>query len=169
MTCDSRDELFLDACLEEARRAEAIGDVPVGAVVVHEGRIVGRGHNRREADQDPLAHAELLALREAATTLGRWRLSGATLYVTLEPCFMCAGALVNARVDRLVYGTADPKAGAVESLSAVCTDERLNHRLEVTAGVRAHECSEQLKAFFRALRATRDAQAKQRLSSGDKL
>lgn len=156
MSCESRDELFLDACLEEAKKAEAIGDVPVGAVVVHEGRIVGRGYNRREADQDPLAHAELLALREAAAALGRWRLSGTTLYVTLEPCHMCAGALVNARVDRLVYGTADAKAGAVESLSSVCTDPRLNHRLAVTAGVRADACAAQLKAFFRALRAGRD-------------
>lgn len=150
------DEHFLAACLEEAEKAEAIGDVPVGAVVVYEGRIVGRGHNRREADQDPLAHAELLALREAARTLGRWRLAGTTLYVTLEPCHMCAGALVNARVDRLVYGTADPKAGAVESLSSVCTDERLNHRLSVTAGVRRDECAAQLKAFFRALREARE-------------
>lgn len=155
MTCDGSDELFLDACLEEALKAEAVGDVPVGAVVVHEGRIIGRGHNRREADQDPLAHAELLALHEAAKALGRWRLSDTTLYVTLEPCHMCAGALVNARVDRLVYGCADPKAGAVESLSSVCTDERLNHRLAVTAGVRGDECSAQLKAFFRGLREAR--------------
>lgn len=155
MSCASHDELFLDACLEEAKKAEALGDVPVGAIVVHEGRIVGRGHNRREADGDPLAHAELLALREAAAALGRWRLSGTTLYVTLEPCFMCAGALVNARVDRLVYGATDPKAGAVASLACVCSDERLNHRLEITAGVRGQECSEQLKAFFRGLREAR--------------
>lgn len=157
---ETHDERFLEACLEEARKAEAQGDVPVGAVVVYEGRIIGRGHNRREADNDPLAHAEILALREAAKALGRWRLSGTTLYVTLEPCFMCAGALVNARVDRLVYGTADPKAGAVESLAAVCTDPRLNHRLEVKAGVHAPQCSEQLKAFFRQLRRARAEVAK---------
>lgn len=153
--CAGSDEVFLDACLDEARKAEAAGDVPVGAVVVHDGRIVGRGHNRREADQDPLAHAEIRALHEAAKALGRWRLTDTTLYVTLEPCHMCAGALVNARVDRLVYGCADPKAGAVASLSSVCTDERLNHRLAVTAGVRAEECSAQLKAFFRGLREER--------------
>lgn len=150
------DERFLDACLEEAKKAEAAGDVPVGAVVVHEGSIVGRGHNMREVDRDPLAHAELLAIRQAAEALGRWRLSGTTLYVTLEPCHMCAGALVNARVDRLVYGAADPKAGAVESLSSLCTDERLNHRLVVTAGVRGEECAAQLKAFFRGLREARE-------------
>lgn len=146
------DEAFMDLCLEEARAAERVGDVPVGAVVVHEGVVVGRGYNRREADQDPLAHAEILAIHEAAKALGRWRLSATTLYVTLEPCHMCAGALVNARVDRLVYGAIDPKAGAVHSLSSICTDERLNHRLEVTGGVRGEACSEQLKTFFRTLR-----------------
>lgn len=152
-TCTSADRVFMGIALEEALRAEAVGDVPVGAVVVHDGRVVGRGHNRREADKDPLAHAELLALREAARALERWRLSGTTLYVTLEPCFMCAGALVNARVDRLVFGATDPKAGAVSSLAAVCSDARLNHELVITAGVRAGECGEQLKAFFRGLRA----------------
>jgi tRNA(adenine34) deaminase len=145
-------ETFMRAALEEAAKAQAIGDVPVGAVVVHEGRIVGRGHNRREADKDPLAHAELLAVAEASKNLDRWRMSGTTLYVTLEPCFMCAGALVNARVDRLVYGATDPKAGAVESLSAVCSDERLNHSVEVISGVLADECGDLLRAFFRALR-----------------
>lgn len=149
----SGDERFMRIALEEARRAAAVGDVPVGAVVVHEGKIVGRGHNRREIDQDPLAHAELLALEEAARTLGRWRLFGCTLYVTLEPCHMCAGALVNARVDRLVFGADDPKAGAVVSLSEVCTDARLNHRLEVVRGVLADEGGGALRAFFQALRA----------------
>ncbi len=149
------DEELMDVCLLEARKAEAQGDVPVGAVVVHEGRIIGRGHNRRELDRDPLAHAELLALKEAAATLGRWRLSGTTLYVTLEPCHMCAGALVNARVDRLVYGATDAKAGAVHSLSSLCSDERLNHRLDVTAGVRGEAAAAQLKAFFRSLREAR--------------
>jgi tRNA(adenine34) deaminase len=149
------DEAFMDAALAEAQKAAAVGDVPVGAVVVHEGQIVGRGHNRREADRDPLAHAEIRALAEAAKALDRWRLSGCAIYVTLEPCFMCAGALVNARVDRLVFGADDPKAGAVASLAQVCTDERLNHRLEVTRGVRAQACSALLKDFFRALRAGR--------------
>lgn len=157
MTCHSSDELFMGLALAEAERALDLGDVPVGAVVVHDGHVVGRGHNRREADADPLAHAEVLALREAAATLGRWRLSSTTLYVTLEPCFMCAGALVNARVDRLVYGATDPKAGAVASLAAVCHDPRLNHRLDVVSGVREVECAAQLRGFFQALRARRRA------------
>jgi len=151
-TCESADHLFMGIALEEAGRASAVGDVPVGAVVVVDGKVVGRGYNRREADHDPLGHAELMAIAGAAKHLERWRLSGATLYVTLEPCFMCAGALVNARIDRLVYGATDPKAGAVESLAAVCTDERLNHRMEVVRGVRAEECGALLKDFFQALR-----------------
>ena len=158
-TCESADLLFMDIALEEALRAALVGDVPVGAVVVHEGHVIARGHNRREADRDPLAHAELIALRNAAQHLDRWRLSAATLYVTLEPCFMWAGALVNARVDRLVYGATDPKAGAVASLASVCTDERLNHRVEVVSGVRAEQCSAQLTAFFRDLRERKKGEA----------
>lgn len=142
----------MDRALELAREAAALGEVPVGAVVVHDGVIVGEGMNRREIDADPLAHAEIAALAQAARRLGRWRLSGATMFVTLEPCFMCAGALVNARVDRLVYGAADPKAGAVTSLAAVCTDARLNHRLDVVGGVQAEPCGAVLKAFFSSLR-----------------
>lgn len=141
--------------LELAGDAAALGEVPVGAVVVCDGEVVGEGMNRREVDHDPLAHAEILALAAAARRLGRWRLSGACLYVTLEPCFMCAGALVNARVDRLVYGALDPKAGAVASLAQVCTDARLNHRLEVMAGVEADACGRMLKEFFAGLRARR--------------
>jgi tRNA(adenine34) deaminase len=146
------DERWLRQALALADEAAAAGEVPVGAVVVHDGVVVGRGRNRREQDGDPLAHAEIVALREAATTLGRWRLSGATLYVTLEPCFMCAGALVNARVDRLVFGAADPKAGAVGSLFDVCRDARLNHRLQVDDGALADECGDVLRRFFRARR-----------------
>lgn len=141
--------------LELARAAAALGEVPVGAVVVHDNHVVGEGMNRRETDRDPLGHAEVLALHAAARTLGRWRLSGTTMYVTLEPCFMCAGALVNARVDRLVYGAVDPKAGAVMSLATVCTDPRLNHRLEVVAGIEAEACGRALKDFFASLRARR--------------
>jgi len=115
--------------------------------------VVGQAHNRRELDQDPLAHAEILALGQAARALGSWRLVGTTLYVTLEPCAMCAGALVNARVERLVYGCDDPKAGAVRSLYTLCEDGRLNHRLEVVAGVEAEACAELLRSFFAALRA----------------
>ena len=138
--------------LAEARRAAAEGEVPIGAVVVCEGRVVGRGRNARERLNDPTAHAELLALQEAARALGRWRLTGATIYATLEPCPMCAGALVNARIDRLVYGVPDPKAGAAGTLFDIPRDARLNHRLEVTSGVLAQECGEILKEFFRGKR-----------------
>lgn len=140
------------AALAEARAAGAIGEVPIGAVVVCGGEVVGRGHNRREVDRDPLAHAELLAIRQAAARVGGWRLVGCTLYVTLEPCAMCAGALVNARVERLVYGAADPKAGYCGTLGNLVQDPRLNHRLEVTAGVLAEESAELLRGFFSSLR-----------------
>jgi len=138
--------------LAEARRAAAEGEVPIGAVLVIEGRIAGRGRNARERLRDPTAHAEILALQEAARTLGRWRLTGSTMYATLEPCPMCAGALVNARVDRLVYGVADPKAGAVDTLFDILRDARLNHRVAVTSGVLAEECGAMLREFFRERR-----------------
>ena len=138
--------------LAEARKAAAEGEVPIGAVVVHDSRVIGRGRNARETRRDPTAHAEMLALQEAARALGRWRLTGATVYATLEPCPMCAGALVNARVDRLVYAVPDPKAGAAGTLFDVVRDQRLNHRLEVTAGVLGRECGELLTEFFRARR-----------------
>lgn len=150
------DELFMKEALRLAEKAQSLGEVPVGAVVVLDGEIIARGYNRREIDQDPLAHAEILAIREAASQLSAWRLSGCTLYVTLEPCAMCAGALVNARVDRLVYGAQDPKAGAVQSLMHLCTDARLNHRLEVASGVLEEESAGLLKAFFKQLRAPKD-------------
>jgi len=135
--------------LREATAAGAAGDVPVGAVVLApDGATVGRGRNAREADGDPTAHAEITALRQAAVRHGEWRLRGCTLVVTLEPCTMCAGALVLARVDRLVYGAADPKAGAVGSLWDVVRDRRLNHRPEVVGGVLADECGQVLSAFF---------------------
>jgi tRNA(adenine34) deaminase len=143
--------------LAEARRAAAEGEVPVGAVVVCEGRVVGRGRNARESLQDPTAHAEVLALQDAARGLKRWRLSGCTLFATLEPCFMCAGALVNARVDRLVFAVRDPKAGAVGSLGDVCRDPRLNHRLQVAEGSLSGECGELLRGFFRERRKRGDA------------
>jgi tRNA(adenine34) deaminase len=146
------DERFMEQALEQARAAAGWAEVPVGAVVVHRGQVLGRGHNRRELDQDPLAHAELLALRQAARHLGSWRLCGCALYVTLEPCPMCAGALVNARLERLVYGCADPKAGAVRTLYALCEDPRLNHRVEVVGGVLAQRCSRILSEFFSELR-----------------
>jgi len=135
-----------------AREAGERGEVPVGAVALFEGRIVGRGANARESAKDPSAHAELLAIQEAARTLGRWRLAGVTLVVTLEPCAMCAGAMVLARIDRLVYGATDPKAGAVGSLMDLSQDPRLNHRFPVERGVLADEAGELLRAFFRARR-----------------
>jgi len=138
--------------LAEARWAESVGEVPIGAVVVRGGEVLGRGHNRRETDRDPLAHAELLAIRQAAARLGSWRLAGCTLYATLEPCPMCAGALVASRIDRLVYGAADPKAGYCGSLGNLVQDTRLNHRLAVTGGVLAEESAALLRAFFAMLR-----------------
>ncbi len=138
--------------LAEAKRAAGIGEVPIGAVVVRDGEVVGRGHNRREIDCDPLAHAEILAIRGAASRLQGWRLEGCTMYVTLEPCAMCAGALVNSRVERLVYGAADPKAGYCGTLGNLVQDPRLNHRLEVTAGVLESESAALLRGFFASLR-----------------
>ena len=139
--------------LAEARRAAASGEVPVGAVVVGAaGELLARAHNRREAEQDPTAHAELVAVRRAAAASGSWRLEGATVYVTLEPCAMCAGALVLARVARLVFGASDPKAGYCGSLGDLVRDPRLNHRLEVAAGVLAEECGALLRGFFAARR-----------------
>lgn len=146
------DAWWMGLALAEADRAAAIGEVPVGAVVVQGGELVGRGHNRREIDQDPFAHAELLALREAAARAGSWRLTGCEVFVTLEPCAMCAGALVASRVDRLVFGAWDPKAGYCGSLGNLVQDPRLNHRLAVTPGVREAECGGRLKEFFAALR-----------------
>ena len=146
------DHVWMREALAEARRAEVLGEVPVGAVVVKDDRVIGRGHNLRESKNDPLAHAELLAIGNAARAVGGWRLSGTTLYVTLEPCAMCAGALVNGRVDRLVYGARDPKAGFCGSLGDLVRDSRLNHRLEVESGILEEECSQQLRSFFAALR-----------------
>lgn len=135
--------------LAEATAALAHGDVPVGAVVVHAGEVIAAAHNRREEDRDPLAHAEVLALRQAASVRGCWRLTGCTLYSTLEPCPMCAGALVNARVERLVYGAEDPRTGACGTIMNLVDDPRLNHRLETTGGVLATESATLLRDFFR--------------------
>ncbi|HVT15860.1 MAG TPA: tRNA adenosine(34) deaminase TadA [Thermoanaerobaculia bacterium] len=146
------DRVWMTEALAEARWAESVGEVPIGAVVVRGGEVLGRGHNRRETDRDPLAHAELLAIRQAAARLGSWRLAGCTLYATLEPCPMCAGALVASRIDRLVYGAADPKAGYCGSLGNLVQDTRLNHRLAVTGGVLAEESAALLRAFFALLR-----------------
>ncbi len=142
------DHGWMAEALAQARRAGAAGEVPVGAVVVHEGEVIARAHNLRESARDPLAHAELLVIRAAAAALGRWRLHGCSLYVTLEPCPMCAGAVVNARLDRLVFGARDPRAGAVGSITDIVRDPRLNHRAEVVEGVGANEAAELLRAFF---------------------
>jgi|SRR5512137_1177150 len=147
------DARFMDLALEEADRAATAGEVPVGAVVVLDGRVIARGHNAPIAQRDPTAHAEIVALRAAARELGNYRLPGVTLYCTVEPCAMCCGAVVHARVARLVYGAADPKAGAVESLFRLLEDARLNHHVEVTAGVRAAEGGSRLSEFFRTRRA----------------
>jgi tRNA(adenine34) deaminase len=148
--------------LREARAAADEGEVPVGCVAVHEGRLVGRAHNQREVLQDPTAHAEMLALTQAAAALGTWRLGGVTLYVTLEPCTMCAGAIVLARIDRLVFGAPDPKAGACGSLYDVVRDARLNHEVELISGIRSEECGEILRSFFRTRRQRRGAGAAER-------
>jgi tRNA(adenine34) deaminase len=146
------DDDAMRLALDEALAAQAHDDVPIGAVVVRDGEVIARRHNERELSGDPTAHAEVLALRDAAAVVGHWRLLDCTLYVTLEPCVMCAGALVNSRIGRVVYGAVDPKAGAVESLYEVCADARLNHRPPVTAGVLGEDCSRLLKAFFAARR-----------------
>ena len=152
MSLGGLDERFMREALVEAHAAAAEGEVPIGAVVVYEGEIIARAHNRRELDEDPSAHAEFSAMVAAARALGRWRLTGCTVYVTLEPCVMCAGLMVNARVSRCVYGAADPKAGALGSLYQLNADRRLNHAFEVTAGVLSNECAGVLKAFFAELR-----------------
>ncbi len=147
-----RDEQFMRLALAEAQKAMEAGEVPVGAVVVRDGEVIASAHNAPVGLSDPSAHAEVLALRRAAAAAGNYRLAGTTLYVTIEPCLMCAGALVQARVARLVFGATDPKGGAVVSLYRVLEDPRLNHRIDVTGGVLAAECGEILSRFFREKR-----------------
>jgi tRNA(adenine34) deaminase len=147
-----QDELWMEEALRAAQRALEAGEVPVGAVVVFEGRIVGRGWNRNIGDNDPTAHAELVALREAGVTLGNHRLENCDLFATIEPCSMCAGALVHARIKRLVYGAGDPKAGAVRSIMQVLAHPQLNHKVEVRSGVLAGRCAELLQMFFKSRR-----------------
>lgn len=142
------DQELMQIAIREAKIAEQNGDVPIGAIIVYENQIIGRAYNQREQLQDPTAHAEIIALTQAAAFLESWRLHGCTMYVTLEPCTMCAGALVLARIDRLVYGCDDPKTGAVKSLYNIVTDKRLNHIINVTSGVLAEECSGLLQQFF---------------------
>jgi len=152
-TAEAEDARRMGLALEEARGAEAAGEVPVGAVVVLDGRVIGRGHNRVIAASDPTAHAEIVALRDAAQSVRNYRLAGAELYTTVEPCPMCCGAALNARVARVVYGAADPKAGAARTLYRMLDDARLNHRVAVVAGVRSAECGALLSEFFQKKRA----------------
>lgn len=147
------DELWMEEALREAQRALALGEVPVGAIVVQNGRVVGRGCNRPITDNDPTAHAEILALREAGANVGNYRLPDCDLYVTVEPCAMCAGAITHARIRRLIYGADDPKAGAVHSMLQVLNHPKLNHQVDITSGVLAARCMDLLQTFFREKRA----------------
>jgi len=152
------DSYFMGAALGEAQSALQEGEVPVGAVIVHQNRIIARAHNQRERLNDPTAHAEMIALTQAAAFLESWRLDGCTMYVTLEPCPMCAGALVLARIDRLVYGPADPKSGGCKSLYQIASDERLNHRVEIVSGFMIEPCRQILQDFFAQRRAQKEEQ-----------
>ncbi len=155
MICSSEmntDVGFMEQALEQARASAVAGEVPVGAILVHEGKIIARSGNRNIRDCDPTAHSEIVVLREASRVLGNYRLAGTALYVTVEPCSMCAGAIVQARVPRLVYGCDDPKGGAVRSCFEILTDPRLNHQVEVTVGILASECAAILQSFFAARR-----------------
>lgn len=151
------DVYWMKRALNLARKAESIGEVPIGALIVKEGTIIGKGFNQRESRNDPSAHAEMIAIRQAARKLNAWRLTGSTLYVTLEPCPMCMGAILLARVDRLIFGCLDPKAGAAGSLYNLADDTRFNHRVALESGVMRAECSEILSSFFRKLRSAKKA------------
>ena len=146
------DSYWMGKALDQARKAESIAEVPIGAVIVRDGTIIGRGFNQRESRNDPSAHAEMIAIRQAARKLNAWRLTGTTLYVTLEPCPMCMGAILLARIDRVVFGCFDPKGGAAGSLYNLAEDPRFNHQTTLTSGIRGEECSAMLSGFFRNLR-----------------
>lgn len=148
----TKDEFYMGKALEEARTAYAVGEIPIGAVIIYEKKAIARAYNLRESLPCATAHAELLAIEKACRALGRWRLTGCTLYVTVEPCPMCAGAIINSRLDRVVYGCDDPKAGAARSLFHLLDNPALNHQVEITAGVREDECAQLMKDFFRARR-----------------
>jgi len=151
------DMTYMQAAIAEAQLARAKGEVPIGAVIVHAGQIIGRGHNLRETSNDPTSHAEMVAIRQAAEAIGHWRLLETTLYVTLEPCVMCMGAIILARIPRLVYACRDPRAGAVGSIYDFSSDERFNHKVEVVEGVLGAECRALLSGFFQELRSRRKA------------
>ena len=161
------DRLFMKQALEEAQKAALLGEVPIGAVLVYEGKIIARAHNLRETTQNATTHAELLVIQEACKKIGSWRLEDTTLYVTLEPCPMCAGAILQSRVPRVVYGARDQKAGCVDSLYHLLNDERFNHECDVTEGILAEECGQILTDFFKTLRDRKKAEKKARLASND--
>ncbi len=158
MVNQEQDQIFMRGALAEADAARALGEVPIGAVIVLDGKIIGRGHNLRETSNDPTTHAEMVAIRQAAEQIGHWRLLDTTLYVTLEPCVMCMGAIILARIPRLVYACRDPRAGAVGSIYDFAQDERFNHKVEVREGVLGTECSAMLSDFFKELRAGKKMQ-----------
>jgi len=161
------DRLFMKQALVEAQQAALLGEVPIGAVLVYEGKIIARAHNLRETTQNATTHAELLVIQEACKKIGSWRLEDTTLYVTLEPCPMCAGAILQSRVPRVVYGARDQKAGCVDSLYHLLNDERFNHECDVTEGILAEECGQILTDFFKALRDRKKAEKKARLASNN--
>lgn len=169
--CDvSQNELdtyFMNLALAQAKKAEELDEVPIGAVVVYENQVIAQGYNRREVDNDPAGHAEFIAMKQASEKLGVWRLSGCTVYVTLEPCLMCAGLMYQARIDRCVYGAADPKAGALGSLYSVNEDDRLNHTFDVTSGVCSQECAAVLRTFFQNKRKRNKERKKQAKLAAD--
>lgn len=169
--CDvSQNELdtyFMNLALAQAKKAEELDEVPIGAVVVYEKQVIAQGYNRREVDNDPAGHAEFIAMKQASEKLGVWRLSGCTVYVTLEPCLMCAGLMYQARIDRCVYGAADPKAGALGSLYSVNEDDRLNHTFDVTSGVCSQECAAVLRTFFQNKRKRNKERKKQAKLAAD--
>ncbi|GKV58012.1 tRNA-specific adenosine deaminase [Sporosarcina sp. NCCP-2222] len=156
----NNDQTYMNLAIEEAKKAEAIGEVPIGAVIVKDGIVIARAHNLRETTQNAVTHAELSAIQDACSEVGSWRLEETTLYVTLEPCPMCAGAILQSRIPRVVYGARDPKAGCVDSLYRLLNDSRFNHECEVTEGVRAEECGALLTNFFRGLREQKKAAKK---------
>ena len=163
------DITFMEEALKEARKAYDLGEIPIGAVLVKDGQIISRHHNRRELDHDATAHAEVLVIREANQLLKRWRLTGCTLYVTIEPCPMCAGAIINSRIDRIVYGSSDYKGGAVESLFNILSHPGLNHEPEVRAGVLADQCSQIMKDFFKERRQQAKARRSTQVAEGSAL
>lgn len=157
-----RDRKYMIEALEEAKKAQALGEVPIGAVVVYQDEIIGRAHNLRETSQNAVTHAELMAIQQACEAIGSWRLEETTMYVTLEPCPMCAGAILQSRIPRVVYGARDMKAGCVDSLYRLLNDSRFNHECEVTEGVLAEACGEMLTSFFRAIRERKKAEKQER-------